>query len=293
MPAPMLLPAPSGEEDGVYNIWCLRYGRVAGRRVHDNFAIRDMHDGPMPLDLFVWVVHNRHRTVLVDTGFSHRAARERHFVLDFEPTEGLSALGLDPDAIEDVVITHLHFDHAGNIDRFGKARLHVQDAEVAFATGRCMCEAFVRRPFDVEDVVTLVRRTYDGRVVFHDGDVSPFPGITLRFLPGHSKGVQAVHVDTPRGPVLLASDVSHYYANFLRKAPFALTVDAIATMKSYNRLMELTGGEVERIIPGHDPKVRHLYPKHVFNGIEVIALHETPARHDVEDLKTVAGFPLD
>ena len=286
------LPVPPGGADDIYNIWCLRYGRVAGRRVHDNFSIRDMHDGPMPLDLFVWVVRNRHRTILVDTGFSLRAARERNFTLDFDPIDGLQRVGIEPGSIEDVIITHLHFDHAGNIDRFGKARFHVQDTEVGFAAGRCMCDRFMRRPFDVEDIVTLIRRTYEGRVVFHDGDTAPFPGISLHCLPGHSKGVQAVKVLTPRGPVLLASDVSHYYANFLRKAPFGLTVDAIATLKSYKRLMELTGGEVERIIPGHDPKVRHLYPKHAFGGIEVIALHETPAHHDVEDLKRVDGFPL-
>jgi len=289
----MSLPSPDTGADDVYQIYLMRYASAMDRRAHGNFLVRDMHDGPMPVDYNLWIIRNALRTILVDTGFSAPTALRRKRILDFDPVDGLARIGLDPDAIEQIILTHLHFDHAGNIDRFARARFHVQDAEVGFATGRCMCEAFVRRPFDVEDVVTLVRRTYDGRVVFHDGDVSPFPGITLRFLPGHSKGVQAVHVDTPRGPVLLASDVSHYYANFLRKAPFALTVDAIATMKSYNRLMELTGGEVERIIPGHDPKVRHLYPKHVFNGIEVIALHETPARHDVEDLKTVAGFPLD
>jgi glyoxylase-like metal-dependent hydrolase (beta-lactamase superfamily II) len=284
---------PSGDTGGedIYHIWCLRYGRVAGRRVHDNFAIRDMHDGPMPLDLYVWILRNRQRTVLVDTGFSERAAVERNHTIDFNPVDGLARLGLPPETVEDVVITHLHFDHAGNMDRFPKAQFHIQDAEVAFATGRCMCDRFLRRPFDVEDIVTLVRNTYAGRVTFHDGDAAPFPGVTLHCLPGHSKGVQAVRVKTPRGPVLLASDVSHYYANFLRRAPFSLTVDAIATLKAYSRLMELTGGEVERIIPGHDPKVRSLYPSHSFGGLEVQALHETPRHHDIEALKALDGFP--
>ncbi len=286
---PLLPPGDTGGED-VYDIWCLRYGTVTSRRVHDNFAIRDMHDGPMPLDLYVWIVRNAHRTILVDTGFSQRAATERNFAIDFNPIDGLARLGLPADAVENIIITHLHFDHAGNMDRFAKAQFHIQDSEVAFATGRCMCDRFLRRPFDVEDVVTLVRNTYAGRVTFHDGDAAPFPGVTLHRLPGHSKGVQAVRVNTARGPVLLASDVSHYYANFLRRAPFGLTVDAIQTLQSYSRLMALTGGEVERIIPGHDPKTRRLYPSHRFGGIEVQALHETPARHDVEALLRLDDF---
>ncbi len=285
-----LLPAMEPSEDGVYQIWLMRYARGPERRAHDNFVLRDMHDGPMPIDYNLWIVRNAHRTVLVDTGFSQRAARERDRRLDFDPLEGLSRLGIDPDEIEDVVLTHLHYDHAGNLDRFAKARFHIQEAEAAYATGRCMCEAHLRWPFDVEDAVALVRRTYAERVVHHDGDAAPFPGVTLHYLPGHSKGVQAVRVMTPRGPVLLASDVSHYYANFLRMAPFVLTIDSVQTLRSYHRLMGLAGGDVQRIIPGHDPKVRRLYPSHDFGGVELTALHEEPKPHDAEQLKRLDDF---
>jgi glyoxylase-like metal-dependent hydrolase (beta-lactamase superfamily II) len=269
--------------DDVYQVYSMCYARAPRRRVHENFMVRDMHDGPMPLDFNVWILRNAHRTVLVDTGFGHRAAGERSWPLDVDPIEALAQLGIDPDAIEDVVITHLHFDHAGNLDRFGKARFHVQDAEVAFATGRCMCEAHLRRPFDIEDVVTLVRHTYAERVRFHDGDADILPGISVHALHGHSQGLQGVRVMTARGPILLASDACHFYANFLKRAPFALTVDAAATLRSYARMMEL-GGSVEHIIPGHDPKVRDLYPNHKIRGIDLTALHETPKPHDITAL---------
>ena len=72
-----LLPTPDFSDDGVYHIYSMRFGRVAERRIHDNFMRRDMHDGPMPLDFNVWILHNAHRTVLVDTGFGPRAAGER------------------------------------------------------------------------------------------------------------------------------------------------------------------------------------------------------------------------
>ena len=282
------LPAGPAEDD-VYHVYSMCYGRARARRVHDNFVFRDMHDGPMPLDYNLWIVRNAHRTILVDTGFGARAAAERNRPLDFDPVEGLARLGIAPESLDDIVLTHLHYDHAGNLDRFPNARFHVQDAEVAFATGRCMCEPTMRVAFDVEDVVALVRRVFAERVSFHDGDAAPLPGISLHVLPGHSKGMQAVRVTTPRGPVVLASDVTHFYANFLRRSPFILTVDAAQTLRSYRDLMALAGS-VDRIVPGHDPKVPTLYPRLDVAGIALTVLHEQPKPHDPEALSRVDDF---
>jgi glyoxylase-like metal-dependent hydrolase (beta-lactamase superfamily II) len=276
-------------DQGVYHVYALCFARLSSRQAHENFATRDMHDGPMPLDYNLWILKNSERTVLVDTGFGTRASADRGRPLDFDPIEALAHIGIDPDAIGDVILTHLHYDHAGNIERFRTARFHVQDAEVAFATGRCMCERQLRVAFDVEDVVALVKSTYAERVRFYDGDATPLPGISVHKLPGHSAGMQAVRVMTPRGPVVLASDVSHYYANLLRRAPFVITVDAVATLRSYDRLFELAG-DIEHIVPGHDPATRVLYPRHEVQGIELTALHERPKPHDIEALSRPVGL---
>jgi glyoxylase-like metal-dependent hydrolase (beta-lactamase superfamily II) len=289
MPTDNLFPGQPPVEDDVYEIWSMCYGTGATRRVHDNFMMRDMHDGPMPLDYNLWILRNAHRVVLVDTGFGPRASTERGRPILFDPIEGLKAIGIDPDAIEDIVITHLHYDHAGNIDRFGKARFHVQDGEVAYATGRCMCEAHTRFPYDVEDIVTLVRRTYADRVVFHEGDDDLLPGLTLHAFPGHSAMVQAVRVNTARGPVLLASDSTHYFANILNMKPFVLTIDTSATIDSYHRILKLAGG-INRLVPGHDPKVRRLYPVYEVNGIELLALHEEPNPISAAELARTDNF---
>jgi glyoxylase-like metal-dependent hydrolase (beta-lactamase superfamily II) len=275
-------------EHDVYHVYSLCFARLRSRRAHENFTTRDMHDGPMPLDYNLWILKNAERTVLVDTGFGARASADRGRPLDIDPMEALARIGIDADAVGDVILTHLHYDHAGNIEHFPRARFHVQDAEVAFATGRCMCERPLRVAFDVEDVVALVKNTYAERVRFHDGDAAPLPGISLHKLPGHSAGMQAVRVMTPRGAVVLASDVSHYYANVLRRAPFIITVDAVATLRSYDRLFELAG-DIEHIIPGHDPATRALYPRHEVRGIELTALHENPKPHDIEALSQPGG----
>jgi len=287
-----ILPDPAPSDDGIYQIFSLCYARARARRTPDNFLWRDAHDGPMPMDYNLWILRNAHRIVLVDTGFGPRAAGERGRPLDIDPLEALQRLGVDPDGVEDIILTHLHYDHAGNIGRFARARFHIQDAEVAFATGRCMCEPQLRWAFDVEDVTTLVRHTYAERVCFHDGEAAPLPGVSVHVLPGHSAGMQAVRVMTQRGPVVLASDVSHYYANFLRRAPFFLTVDVAATLRSYQNLMALAGS-VDRIIPGHDPKVRALYPRVVCNGIGLSALHEVPLAHDAAQMSRLDGFVVE
>lgn len=284
MPQPLLPEGP--QADDLYHVYALCFARIPERRIHENFMRRDMHDGSMPLDFNVWIVRNAHRTILVDTGFGPRAADERSRPLDIDPLVALQRLGLAPESLEDIILSHLHYDHAGNLDRFGQARFHVQDAEVAYATGRCMCHEAMRYPFDVEDVVHLVRCTFAERVRHHDGPATPFPGISLHPLPGHSRGLQGVRVNTARGPILLASDASHYFANLLRRAPFAITIDTAATLDTYATMLELVGS-VEHIIPGHDPRVRDLYPSLTVAGIELLALHEVPRAHDPETLRAL------
>ena len=60
----------------------------------------------------------------------------------------------------------------------------------------------------------MVRNVYSGRVIFHDGDGEVAPGITVHKIGGHSRGLQCVRVMTAGGPVVLASDSSHFYENF-------------------------------------------------------------------------------
>ncbi|WP_287743429.1 N-acyl homoserine lactonase family protein [Methylobacterium sp.] len=259
-----------------YEILALRYA-VHDRPARENFLFWPEGDphAAMPLDYFVWVVRNAARTVLVDTGFGPEAAAARGRTLLVHPAEGLRALGVDPEAVRDVIITHLHYDHAGNLAAFPNATFHLQDAEMAFATGRCMCHARLRGAFAVEDVVAMVRHVYAGRVRFTDGDAVLFPGLSVHRVPGHTQGLQCVRVATERGAVVLASDAAHYYANLETRNPYSITVDVAATMESWDRLASLADGP-DHVVPGHDPLVMHRYPRAAVAGLDAVRLDVAP-----------------
>jgi len=184
-------------------------------------------------------------------------------------------LGVAAESVGTVIITHLHYDHAGNLDLFPQARFHLQDRELGFATGRHMCQACLRASFEVEDVVQMVRAVYAERVEFHDGDGEVAEGVTLHHVGGHSDGLQMVRVMTARGPVVLASDASHYYANMQTQNPFPIVYDLGAMAQGWGKARRLAGSD-DRIIPGHDPKVRQIYPAVPGTDGEIVALHLSP-----------------
>ena len=110
----------------------------------------------MPLDYFVWAIHrDGEPPVIVDTGFGEKAAAARGRTITRPLVEGLRDAGIDHLLVEDVILTHLHYDHAGSLGVFPNARFHVQDAEMAGATGRAMCDHHARMPFDGEPVVVI------------------------------------------------------------------------------------------------------------------------------------------
>jgi len=247
----------SGPE--TYEVFAIRYGTMAARTRKDNFIATDDHDAPMPIDYFVWAIRNDNRTIVVDTGFDHAEAGRRGREIVRLPREGLEMIGFDAGKVEDVIITHLHYDHAGTLDDFPAARFHLQEREMQYATGRHMCQAPFGYAYSADHVCTLVRRVFDGRVAFHDGADEIAPGISVHLIGGHTMGVQCVRVLTRRGWVVLASDASHFYENMEKVSPFPI-VYSVADMVDGFKTMRSLADSDRHIVPGHDPLVMARYP---------------------------------
>jgi glyoxylase-like metal-dependent hydrolase (beta-lactamase superfamily II) len=242
----------------VHEVYAVRYAHH-DRKATENFIGGDPHDILQPLSYYVWAIIGPHGQFIVDTGFDQAMADKRKRVIIKPVNEGLQAIGVQADTVTDIIITHLHYDHSGNHDLFPRARYHLQDVEMAYATGRYMRHAHMRIPFEADDVVAMVRKVFAERVMFHDGSAQIAPGITLHRIGGHSKGLQFVRVKTRRGHVVLASDGSHLYSHINARRVFPVTFNVGDVLEGYAEINRLADSP-DHVIPGHDPLVADLYP---------------------------------
>ncbi|MCI0430306.1 MAG: N-acyl homoserine lactonase family protein [Rhodospirillales bacterium] len=261
-----------------YEIYAVRYAHHHERRASENFLGGDPHDGPMPIDYFVWAIVGQDKTYVVDTGFDGDVGKKRGREVLRCPSEGLAMVGVEPGRVRDVIITHMHFDHCGNHHLFPDATFHLQDLEMAYVTGRHMCHAPIGQVFEAKDVCAMVRRVFGGRLQFHDGTEELAPGLSVHLIGGHTMGLQAVRVWTRRGWVVLASDASHLYANMEQERPFPIIYNLGDMLEGYRTLQKLASSR-EHIVPGHDPLVLKRYPAPK-KGLEGIAV-----RLDVEPIR--------
>ena len=243
----------------VHEIFAVRYAHIAERFRHQNFIMTDAHDTAMPIDFFVWIIRNENRTLVVDTRFDYQEGERRGRVITRLPREGLAMMDLDSAQVADVIISDLHFDHAGTIEHFPAANFHIQDLEVRYATSRHMCEAPLRYPYSPGHVKSLIDCLFEGRVAFHDGDEEIAPGISLHLIGGHTMGIQCVRVMTKRGWVVLAVDAAHFYENMETPSPFPVVYSVADMLAGYHKLRRLAETD-KHIIPGHDPLILTRYP---------------------------------
>ena len=271
-----------------YEVFALCYAVRTNRKHHENFigsAWTDpMHDQEEPIAYYVWVLKNANRTVLVDTGFDKAEWSRRtessggiwQCEYDQSPAEGLAGMGVDARIVQDVIVTHLHYDHAGSLNDFPAARFHLQELEMQYATGPHMGQGYFAGAYTVDHVLDMVRNVYKGRVVFHAGDSEIAPGISVHHVGGHTMGMQCVKVMTTRGSVVLASDASHFYANFEDNAPFPIVYNVADMLKGFDTLRKLAS-TVDHIVPGHDPLVMVRYPGAKNPGIgQIVRLDQSP-----------------
>jgi glyoxylase-like metal-dependent hydrolase (beta-lactamase superfamily II) len=258
------------DNSNTYEVFAIRYASLGNRKASENFIGGDPHESASDLDYYVWLARSAARAFVIDTGFDAAVGERRGRKTITPPGEGLARLGVDAKTVKDVVITHLHYDHVGNFGLFPAATFHLQDDEMAHATGRHMAQEFFSQAYEVDEVVAMVREVYKGRVRFHDGDAELAPGLSLHRIGGHTRGLQVVRVRTRVGWIVLASDASHLYANMNETRPFPIVYDVPRMVEGYRRLRELADSP-ELIVPGHDPLVMRRYPP-AGAGFEEIAV---------------------
>jgi glyoxylase-like metal-dependent hydrolase (beta-lactamase superfamily II) len=244
----------------VWRVYAIKYGQREARS-HEHFFGGDPHDVPMPMDYFVWAAVSDAETVVIDTGFEAEVGARRGRQQVRSPADGLRAIGVDPATVPQVVLSHFHYDHVGTLRHFPAARFVIQEAEMAFWTGRVLGRHEFRKHVELDDLLELVRLNYAGRIRFVDGAEEIAMGISVHRVGGHTGGLQVVRIQTGGGPVVLAADASHYYANIEQDRPFSVVTDLAGMYRAFDTLKVLAEGALERVVPGHDPLVLQRFPR--------------------------------
>jgi glyoxylase-like metal-dependent hydrolase (beta-lactamase superfamily II) len=266
-----------GQAKPQYEVFAVKYAVIPDFRVSGLVAGADK-DRKMDIAMMVWLVRGNGHTILVDSGFYREQFFRQWKVTDFvKPSEAIARVGLKPDDVTDVIVTHMHWDHADGMDLFPKAKVWIQKEELEYYAGSAWQARNAHGGIDPEDVLAAVKLNTQGRLGLVNGDMQEIlPGISCYTGGKHTYASQFVTVNTAAGSVVLASDNLYLYENLDKHVPIAATLDAASNLRAQDRMRELAG-KLALIIPGHDPAVMTRFPE-VALGVVRIAGGELPAR---------------
>lgn len=259
MAAAAIIPAPA-QSAPQYEIYAIRYATLT------DYPVSDLVQGADParkldLAMMIWLVRGNGRNILLDSGFYHERFVKDPSVKGFiKPSDALRPLGLKPENVTDVIISHMHWDHADGMDLFPNARIWIQKGELEYYAGEAWQSKETHGGIDPEDVLTLVKLNTEGRVGMVNGDAREIlPGITCYTGGRHTYASQYIGVNTKAGTVVLASDNMYLYENLEKHVPIAETFDAASNLRAQDRMKQLAASPA-LIVPGHDPEVFKRFP---------------------------------
>ena len=245
-----------------YEVYALSYG------VFPDYSISNLVAGAdksrkVDLQMMIWLIKGPGgKNILVDTGCYHDKFVKELGIKNFiKPSETLAKLGMSAKDITDIIITHMHWDHADGMDLFPNARIWIQKDEYTYYTGAAWQPGGKSGGIDPDDVLTLVKLNTEHRVNLVDGDGKEvIDGITVYTGGRHTYASQYVGVRTASGTIVIASDNMYLYENLQKHVLIAQTFDADSNLKAQDRMKQIAS-RPDLIVPGHDPEVFIRFPR--------------------------------
>ena len=237
-----------------HEVYGIRYATIKDFSVAGLVAGADK-DRKLDIAMYVWLIKGGGKNILFDAGFYRDKFVKRWKPAEFEkPSDALAKAGLKAEDITDVIISHIHWDHADGFDLFPKAKIWIQREELEYYAGEAWQDRRTAAG-DAEDVLGLVKLNTEGKVGLVHGDAQEIlPGIICYTGGKHTYQSQYIGVKTAAGVVILASDNVYLYENLEKHVPIAATLDADSNLKAQDRMKGLAASE-KFIIPGHDGAV--------------------------------------
>ncbi|TVY99843.1 N-acyl homoserine lactonase family protein [Trebonia kvetii] len=256
--------AAPGPHSGAREVLAVRYGRRVTSRAESylNFHLYGEPDAPLDIDYFFWVIREPGGAVtLVDTGFAPETGDRRRRAHWATPADALPGLGIAPDDVTTVVISHAHWDHIGNLGQLPRAAIVMAEAEYAFWTSPMATRAQFAAHAEPQEIALLATARAEGRITLFTGQHALAPGVDLIEVGGHTPGQLIATVSTgtrarSAGTVVLASDALHFYEEVERDRPFAILADLPGMYRAYDTLAQLASQPGTHLVAGHDPAVR-------------------------------------
>jgi glyoxylase-like metal-dependent hydrolase (beta-lactamase superfamily II) len=210
--------------------------------------------------MMVWVVRSADRTVLVDAGFYRDKFMPKWKPAEYvRPSDAIQkGLGIAPEQVTDIIVSHVHWDHLDGADLFPRAKIWIQREEYDYYVG----PAGEARSgtIDADDAKMLAVIAAAGRLQLVDGDDREIlPGIRVYTGGKHTYQSQYVGVTTRAGTVILASDNAYLFENLEKGVAIAATQDRASNVAALARMQKLAASP-KLVIPGHDPAVFERFP---------------------------------
>jgi glyoxylase-like metal-dependent hydrolase (beta-lactamase superfamily II) len=263
-------PSDASKSGNIYEIYALKYEEPVRMKLA-KALYQQGFDQDFTVNLYIWAAINKKtgEATLIDTGCApalgeiFRKANDPNATYT-PPWELVERLGVKPEQVTRVIVTHMHSDHVNGMvefpKRYPKAQFFVQKREVDFWAYDPMPRqkpAF-KQFLDQAGVDALVESIKTGRTTVIDGDQFVGPEMQCLLAPGHTPGLQVVVLPTAKGTTIVASDLGHIFRTFSELRPSGIITDIRPWMDSLDKV--LPRAPLANIFPGHDAKLATDFP---------------------------------
>lgn len=239
-----------------YEIFAVQYGELhgfpaAGLVLGADTARR------VDLSMMVWLLRGGGRTILVDAGFYRPQFLASWDVKDYQrPDSALLRAGVRAEDVTDIIVSHLHWDHADGADLFPNATVWLQDGEYRYYQDTVNQRRTGVFPVDVA-MIEAIKAAGRLRLVAGDSQAVA-PGVTVFTGGRHTRESQYVLVDGVHDRVVIASDNVYLFENLTGRRPIAATWDTVSNLAAQRRMVDQAAPDL--VVPGHDPAVMQRFP---------------------------------